>query len=94
MTVTYAVRPAGSVPLPLALMFPLVPVTLHSAGPPVAVTVAEQRSVPSIRQPDTDSVPGRCGGGGDGVAVRRVDAGAGGLLGRETDVRLFLVPPW
>jgi hypothetical protein len=66
VTLTRSCSPESRLPLPLALMFPLVPVTLQSTGPPWAVTVIQQEYVPCMRQPETASVPGPCGGGGAG----------------------------
>jgi hypothetical protein len=42
VTVTEALWPARSRPLPLALMVPTVPVTRQLIGPPLAVTFTEQ----------------------------------------------------
>ena len=57
-TVTEVLWPAARLPLPVAEMLPLVPVTRQLTGPPRAVTVIEQWYVPFMWQPDTESVPG------------------------------------
>ena len=46
VTWTAALWPAARLPLPPALMLPLVPDTRQLTGPPLAVTVTEQRWVP------------------------------------------------